>query len=98
MVAGILAMIAKDAKITPVLSTSAGRIEITSVRPQHAINGFRCMFDVVPPDRDPRAPINLRLHLEADGRRLSRNLDLPDDAPGHGGSHALQSLIRATAP
>ena len=67
---GDLAMIAKDAKITPVLSTSAGRIEITSVRPQHAINGFRCMFDVVPPDQTQN-PIDLRLHLEADGRRIS---------------------------
>lgn len=67
---GDLAMIAKDAKITPVLSTSAGRIEITSVRPQHAIKGFRCMFDVVPPD-ETQSPIDLRLHLEADGRRIS---------------------------
>ncbi|SFK41394.1 glucans biosynthesis protein [Desulfomicrobium apsheronum] len=67
---GDLAMIAKDKKITPVLETSAGRIELTSVRPQHAINGFRCMFDVVPPD-ESQNPINLRLHLEADGRRIS---------------------------
>ena len=67
---GDLAMIAKDAKITPVLSASAGRIELTSVRPQHAIEGFRCMFDVVPPDETQNA-IDLRLHLEADGRRIS---------------------------
>lgn len=67
---GDLAMIGKDTKIKPVLETSAGRIEITSVRPQHAINGFRCMFDVVPPD-ETQQPINLRLYLEADGRPLS---------------------------
>ncbi len=67
---GDLAMIGKDTEIKPVLSTSAGRIEITSVRPQHAINGFRCMFDVVPPD-DTQNPINLRLYLEANGRPLS---------------------------
>lgn len=63
-------MIGMDTKIKPVLSTSSGRIEITSVRPQYTINGYRCMFDVVPPD-DTQNPINLRLYLEADGRRLS---------------------------
>ena len=67
---GDLAMIGQGTKVTPVLSTSAGRIEITSVRPQHDIDGFRCMFDVVPPD-DSRNPVDLRLHLEADGRRLT---------------------------
>jgi glucans biosynthesis protein len=67
---GDLAMIAKDAEITPVLSASTGRVELTSVRPQHAIQGFRAMFDVVPPD-DTQSPIDLRLHLEADGRRIS---------------------------
>jgi glucans biosynthesis protein len=67
---GDLAMMGKNSRIRPVIETSAGRIEITSVRPQHAIGGFRCMFDVVPPD-DTENPINLRLHLEADGRRLT---------------------------
>ena len=67
---GDLSMIGRDTVVHPVLSTSAGRIEITSVRPQHAINGFRCMFDVVPPD-DTENPIDLRLRLEADGRVLS---------------------------
>lgn len=67
---GDLAMIGRDTEIRPVITTSAGRIEITSVRPQHATNGFRAMFDVVPPD-DSETPINLRLHLEADGRVLS---------------------------
>lgn len=67
---GDLPMIGKDTKIEPVLESSAGRIEITSVRPQQAINGFRCMFDVVPPD-ETQNPINLRLYLEADGRPLS---------------------------
>jgi glucans biosynthesis protein len=67
---GDLAMMASDSRIRPVIETSAGRIEITSVRPQHAIDGFRCMFDVVPPD-ETENPINLRLHLEAGGRRLT---------------------------
>jgi glucans biosynthesis protein len=67
---GDLSMIGAGTEIKPVLSTSAGRIEITSVRPQHSINGFRCMFDVVPPD-DTQNPINLRMYLEADGRPLT---------------------------
>lgn len=67
---GDLAMIGTNSTIRPVLETSAGRIEITSVRPQHAIHGFRCMFDVVPPD-ESQNPINLRLYLEADGRPLT---------------------------
>lgn len=67
---GDLAMIGQGTEIKPVLETSAGRIEITSVRPQHAINGFRCMFDVVPPD-ETENPINLRLYLEANGRPIS---------------------------
>lgn len=67
---GDLSMIGSGTEIKPVLSTSAGRIEITSVRPQHAINGVRCMFDVVPPD-ETENPINLRLYLEANGRPIS---------------------------
>lgn len=67
---GDLPMLGRDTPVKPVLSTSAGRIEITSVRPQHAISGYRCMFDLVPPD-ETEEPINLRLFLEADGRPLS---------------------------
>lgn len=67
---GDLAMIGQATEVRPVLATSAGRIEITSVRPQHAIKGLRCMFDVVPPD-ETQNPIDLRLYLEADGRPLT---------------------------
>jgi glucans biosynthesis protein len=83
---GDLAMIGKDTKIKPVLETSAGRIEITSVRPQHAINGFRCMFDVVPPD-DTQNPINLRLYLEADGRPLTETWIYQWTPPAAGDRH-----------
>ena len=38
-------------------------VEITSARPLHAINGYRAMFDVVPPE-DDTTPINLRLYLK----------------------------------
>lgn len=67
---GDLSMVGADSTIRPVLEASGGRIEITSVRPQHAIHGFRCMFDVVPPD-ETQNPINLKLYLEADGRPLT---------------------------
>lgn len=69
-VGGDLPMIGKDTAITPILETSAGQLETISVRPQHDIHGFRCMFDVVPPD-DSQNPINLRLYLQAHGRPLT---------------------------
>lgn len=69
-VGGDLPMIGRDTEIKPVLETSAGRLETISVRPQHDIQGFRCLFDVVPPD-DSQNPINLRLYLEAQGRPLT---------------------------
>lgn len=67
---GDLPMIGQNTPIQPVITASAGRIEITSVRPQHAIHGYRVMFDIVPPD-ESQTPINLRCFLEADGRPLS---------------------------
>lgn len=69
-VGGDLDMLDGQTEITPVLETSAGRLEVVSVRPQKVINGFRCMFDVVPPD-ESQEPINLRLYLEAHGRPLT---------------------------
>ncbi|ASK35565.1 glucan biosynthesis protein [Alloalcanivorax mobilis] len=50
-------------EVVPVISHSAGRVEITSARPLHAINGYRALFDVVPPD-DDLTPIDLRLYLK----------------------------------
>lgn len=67
---GKLPMLGRDIEVKPVLSASAGKIELTSVRPQHAIGGLRAMFDVIPPD-ESEAPINLRLYLEADGQPLT---------------------------
>lgn len=63
---------ADDADITvePVIETSAGRIEITSARPLASIQGYRTMFDVVPPDEGTE-PINLRLYLRAGGKPLT---------------------------
>lgn len=67
---GALPMLADDAEVTPVITTSSGRVEITSARPQQAIDGYRIMFDVVPPDNSTEA-INLRAYLEVNGQPLT---------------------------
>jgi glucans biosynthesis protein len=65
-----LSMLGKDVKLEPVLTTSRGQIEITSVRPLEAVRGYRVMFDLKPTDKSP-APVNLRLYLHADGQPLT---------------------------
>ena len=67
---GSLSMLGDDINVKPVITTSAGKVEITSARPQHAIDGYRAMFDVVPPD-NTTDPINLRVYLEANGQPLT---------------------------
>lgn len=67
---GGLSNLAADAVVKPVIRTSDGKVEITSARPQHAIAGYRAMFDLVP-DPNSQAPINIRVHLEADGQPIS---------------------------
>ncbi len=60
----------EEVEVKPVIETSAGRVEITSARPLDAIDGYRAMFDVVPPD-DGTEPINLRLYLKAEDQPLT---------------------------
>nr|WP_128637758.1 glucan biosynthesis protein D [Shewanella putrefaciens] len=67
---GTLPMLGKDTQVKAVISTSQGRVEIESARPLASINGYRAMFDVVPPE-DSVEPINLRVYLEVDGQPLS---------------------------
>jgi glucans biosynthesis protein len=67
---GDLGLIGKHAKVAPVISTSAGSVEITSARPLESIQGYRAMFDLRVPD-DVKGPINLRMFLAADGQALS---------------------------
>ncbi|MCX4186922.1 glucan biosynthesis protein [Methylophaga sp. OBS4] len=67
---GNLSMLTKAAGVRPVITASAGKVEITSARPQDAIVGYRAIFDLVPPDNSTD-PINLRVYLEADGQPLS---------------------------
>jgi glucans biosynthesis protein len=67
---GELSGLGESAKLVPVISASRGRIEITSVRPLHSIDGYRAMFDLALTD-DSVEPINLRLFIAADGQALS---------------------------
>ncbi|SHE88717.1 glucans biosynthesis protein [Modicisalibacter ilicicola DSM 19980] len=60
----------EEITVEPVIENSAGRVEITSARPLNAIQGYRAMFDVVPPD-DGTDPINLRLYLKAGDKPLT---------------------------
>ena len=67
---GDLKLLGKDAKLTPVISASAGRVEISSVRPLDQIAGYRVMFDLVPP-AESTVPIDVRVYLEVDGAPIS---------------------------
>lgn len=67
---GSLAMIGKDSQVKPVITSSSGKIELTSARVQSYIGGYRAMFDIVPPENDT-TPINLRLYLESNGQPLT---------------------------
>ena len=67
---GQLPGLGDNAKLVPVISASRGRVEITSVRPLHSINGYRAMFDLALTDESVE-PINLRLYISIDGQALS---------------------------
>ena len=64
-------MLGPDAGVEPVIQASDGRVEIASARPQVSLGGYRARFDVVPPEKGPDAPINLRLYLTVDGHRVT---------------------------
>lgn len=66
---GGLAMLGADATVEAKITHSSGRVELTSVRPQHAIDGYRAMFDLVPPQDS--APIDLSLQLTLNGQPIS---------------------------
>jgi glucans biosynthesis protein len=67
---GLLATLPRDAEVEPVITASRGEVEITSARPQHAIAGYRAMFDLKPVD-DSVEPVDLRLYLRLDGAALT---------------------------
>ena len=84
-------MLGQKAKVKPVIETSRGRVEITSARPQHHIGGYRAMFDLVPDDSVE--PINIKVHLEANGQPISEtwvyqwNPPAPDKRELHNAGH-----------
>ena len=67
---GSLGMLGKDAEVKAVIDTSQGKVEIESARPLHSVDGYRVMFDVVPPDQTS-TPINMHVYLEVNGQPLS---------------------------
>lgn len=89
---GTLPMIGKDTQVKAVITASDGKVEIESARPLASINGYRAMFDVVPPG-DGNEPINLRVYLEVDGQPLSEtwmyqwNPPAKDDRELHNAGH-----------
>ncbi|WP_058834182.1 glucan biosynthesis protein [Luteimonas abyssi] len=81
-------LVAREVEVEPVLETSDGRLETVSARPLHAIDGYRVMFDVVPPGPGTEQ-IETRLFLRdpSTGRALSEtwlyqwNPPPPDERP-----------------
>lgn len=67
---GDLALLGRDTKIEPVITTSRGVIEIPSARPLHEIKGWRVIFDLKLTD-DSVEPIDMRLFLRSGGQSLS---------------------------
>lgn len=77
---GPLALLAKDARVVPVISASRGRVEITSARPLASIQGYRAMFDLVPDDSEE--PIELRMYLSLDDEPLTETWLYQYSPPG----------------
>ncbi|MEX0604054.1 MAG: glucan biosynthesis protein [Marinobacter sp.] len=66
---GVLGMLGPEAEIEPVITVSRGKVEITSARPLHAIDGYRAMFDLVPGESE--APIDIRMYLKLGDQPLT---------------------------
>jgi glucans biosynthesis protein len=68
-VGGDLPMLGSGANVVPVITTSNGKVQITSARPLIPIKGWRAMFDLVPDEAGQ--PIDLRMYLSLEGQALS---------------------------
>jgi glucans biosynthesis protein len=66
---GDLSLLGPKARVEAVITASRGRVEITSARPLASINGWRAMFDLVPPPGTE--PIDLRVFLRSGDQALS---------------------------
>ncbi|GAC1630422.1 MAG: glucan biosynthesis protein D [Nevskia sp.] len=69
-VGGDLALLGKETKIEPIISSSRGLIELATTRPLKEISGWRAVFDLKLTD-ESLEPIDLRLFLRAGGQGLS---------------------------
>lgn len=67
---GELAALIDKAEVEAVVETSRGRVEIVSARPLREINGYRAMFDLVPPEGSTEQ-IDIRLFLRSGGKTLT---------------------------
>jgi len=67
----LAALARRDATVEPVLQIGGGgKLETVSCRPLHEIDGYRVMFDAVPPG-DSTEQIDLRLFLKDASGALS---------------------------
>ncbi|QBQ53929.1 glucan biosynthesis protein [Nitrosococcus wardiae] len=69
-IGGKLALLGKDAKLEAVVTSSRGRVELLSCRPQLHIGGYRAQFDIVPLDVK-QDPIDIRLFLKLGKEAMS---------------------------
>jgi glucans biosynthesis protein len=67
---GELARLIDKAEVEAVVEASRGRVEIVSARPLREINGYRAMFDLVPPEGSTEQ-IDIRLFLRSGGKTLT---------------------------
>lgn len=68
-VGDILQQLPQGANVEAVVSTTYGRIDLVSARPQHEKKGYRAMFDIYPGDMLDQ--ITLRVYLKQDDKLLS---------------------------
>lgn len=66
---GDFGLVGQRADVKPNITASAGTLELTSARPLASVNGWRVLFDLVPPENTN--PIDLRLFLSYDGAPLT---------------------------
>jgi glucans biosynthesis protein len=76
-------MLGKETEGNAVITTSDGKIEIESARPLRSIDGYRAMFDLVPPSGESKL-INLRVYLEANGQPLTETWQYQWTSPEEG--------------
>lgn len=84
---GELAELGEHARITPVISTSRGRIELPSARRLLPLDEWRAIFDLALTD-DSIEPVNLRLYLALDGQALSETWEYQYTPPPPAQRHA----------